>query len=96
MAPKRLCRVGSSSDPHHFLDANKKEHYQLIKTKGGVQERSIDFPSITFLPRMQEIAEGYGWMEFNSMIGDCIISSVEEFYANALGRPDDGYTSYVR
>ncbi|MCI37564.1 hypothetical protein A2U01_0058788, partial [Trifolium medium] len=43
-----------------------------------------------------EIAEGYGWMEFNNMIGDCNISRVEEFYANALGRLDDDYTSYVR
>ncbi|MCI62345.1 hypothetical protein A2U01_0083602, partial [Trifolium medium] len=43
-----------------------------------------------------EIAEGYGWMEFNSMIGDCNIFWVEEFYANALGSPDDDYTSYVR
>ncbi|MCI60726.1 hypothetical protein A2U01_0081982, partial [Trifolium medium] len=34
--------------------------------------------------------------EFNNMIGDYNISWVEEFYANALGRPDDDYTSYVR
>ncbi|MCI46233.1 hypothetical protein A2U01_0067473, partial [Trifolium medium] len=69
MAPKRLCRASSSSDAHRFLDTNKKEHYQLIKTNEVVQERSIDFPNITLLPRMQEIAEGYGWMEFNNMIG---------------------------
>ncbi|MCI73267.1 hypothetical protein A2U01_0094531, partial [Trifolium medium] len=43
-----------------------------------------------------EIAEGYGWMDFNNMIGNCNISWVEEFYANALGRADDDYTSYVR
>ncbi|MCI16833.1 hypothetical protein A2U01_0037977, partial [Trifolium medium] len=95
MAPKRLRRAGSSSDPYRFLDANKKEHYKLIKTKGVVQERSIDFPNITFLPRMQEIAEGYEWMNLNNMIDNCNISWVEEFYANALGRPDDDYTSYV-
>ncbi|MCI31731.1 hypothetical protein A2U01_0052943, partial [Trifolium medium] len=29
-------------------------------------------------------------------IGDCNISWVEEFYANAYGRDDDDYTSYVR
>ncbi|MCI27866.1 hypothetical protein A2U01_0049066, partial [Trifolium medium] len=61
-----------------------------------VQERSIDFPNITFLPRMQEIAKGYGWMDFNNMIGNCNIFWVEEFYANALGRPDDDFTSYMR
>ncbi|MCI88337.1 hypothetical protein A2U01_0109624, partial [Trifolium medium] len=44
MAPKRVRVTGSSSRPHHFVDANKAEHYQLIKTKGVVQERSIDFP----------------------------------------------------
>ncbi|MCI67100.1 hypothetical protein A2U01_0088358, partial [Trifolium medium] len=27
--------------------------------KGVLQERSIDFPAIPFLPEMQEIAEGY-------------------------------------
>ncbi|MCI05967.1 hypothetical protein A2U01_0027022, partial [Trifolium medium] len=74
----------------------KKEHYKLIKTKGIVQERSIDFTNITFLPRMQEIAEGYGWMDLNNMIDNCNISWVEEFYANVLGRPDDDFTSYWR
>ncbi|MCI00894.1 hypothetical protein A2U01_0021918 [Trifolium medium] len=52
--------------------------------------------SITTFPRMQQIAEGYGWMNFNQMIGVCNISWVQEFYANALGRDDDDYTSYVR
>ncbi|MCI70708.1 hypothetical protein A2U01_0091971, partial [Trifolium medium] len=32
----------------------------------------------------------------NNMIGNCNISWVEEFYANALGCLDDDYTSYVR
>ncbi|MCI78764.1 hypothetical protein A2U01_0100035, partial [Trifolium medium] len=68
----------------------------IIQKKGVVQERSIDFPSITFVPQMQEIAEGYRWMDFNNIIGDCNISWVKEFYANALGRADDDYTSYVR
>ncbi|MCI68728.1 hypothetical protein A2U01_0089989, partial [Trifolium medium] len=72
------------------------DHYQIIKTKGIVQERSIDFPAISFLPEMQEIAEGYRWMDFNTMIGDCNISWVEEFYANALGYAEDDYTSTVR
>ncbi|MCH96079.1 hypothetical protein A2U01_0017062 [Trifolium medium] len=44
---------------------------------------------------MQQIAEGYDWMDFNNMIGDYNISWVEEFYANAFGREDDDYTSYV-
>ncbi|MCI52483.1 hypothetical protein A2U01_0073727, partial [Trifolium medium] len=44
---------------------------------------------------MREIAEGYGWMNFNNMIGNYNISWVEEFYDNALGRPNDDYTSYV-
>ncbi|MCI53290.1 hypothetical protein A2U01_0074536, partial [Trifolium medium] len=61
------------------------EHYTLIKTKWIVQERSIDFPWISFLPEMQETAEQYRWMDFNTMIGDCNISWVEKFYANALG-----------
>ncbi|MCI92797.1 hypothetical protein A2U01_0114094, partial [Trifolium medium] len=60
-----------------------------------VQERSIDFPSNTSFPRMQQIAEDYGWMDFNNMISDCNISWVEEFYANAYGREDNDYTSYV-
>ncbi|MCI70861.1 hypothetical protein A2U01_0092124, partial [Trifolium medium] len=30
------------------------------------------------------------------MIGDCNISWVEEFHANAFGRADDDFTSYVR
>ncbi|MCI70304.1 hypothetical protein A2U01_0091567, partial [Trifolium medium] len=30
------------------------------------------------------------------MIGDCNISWVEEFYANALGHAEDDYTSTVR
>ncbi|MCI92728.1 hypothetical protein A2U01_0114025, partial [Trifolium medium] len=45
---------------------------------------------------MQQITEGYGWMDFNNMIGVCNISWVDEFYANAYGREDDDYTSYVR
>ncbi|MCI76530.1 hypothetical protein A2U01_0097800, partial [Trifolium medium] len=68
----------------------KAEHYKLIKTKGIVQERSIDFPGISFLPAMQETAERY------TMISDCNISWVEEFYANVLGHAEDDYTSTVR
>ncbi|MCI92709.1 hypothetical protein A2U01_0114006, partial [Trifolium medium] len=45
---------------------------------------------------MQQITEGYSWMDFNNMIGDCNISWVEEFYVIAYGREDDDYTSYVR
>ncbi|MCI83091.1 hypothetical protein A2U01_0104366, partial [Trifolium medium] len=35
-------------------------------------------------------------MDFNTMIGDCNLSWVEEFYANALGYAVDDYTSTVR
>ncbi|MCI65293.1 hypothetical protein A2U01_0086551, partial [Trifolium medium] len=35
-------------------------------------------------------------MDFNTMIGECNISWVEEFYANALGHALDDYTSTVR
>ncbi|MCI49643.1 hypothetical protein A2U01_0070887, partial [Trifolium medium] len=77
MAPKRTRIAGSSSSsprPNRFIDDTKAEHYGLIQTKGVVQERSIDFPAIPFLPEMQKTAEGYQWMNFNSMIGDCNIS----------------------
>ncbi|MCI63359.1 hypothetical protein A2U01_0084616, partial [Trifolium medium] len=57
---------------------------------------SIDFPAITFLPEMQATAEEYRWMDFNTMIEDCNISCVEEFYANVLGYAADDYTSTVR
>ncbi|MCI31475.1 hypothetical protein A2U01_0052687, partial [Trifolium medium] len=61
MAPKRIRVVGSSSSsrPNRFVDNTKAEHYKLIKTKGIVQERSIDFPAVSFLPAMQETAERY-------------------------------------
>ncbi|MCI65729.1 hypothetical protein A2U01_0086987 [Trifolium medium] len=35
-------------------------------------------------------------MDFNTMIGDCNISWVEEFYTNALGYAADDYNSTVR
>ncbi|MCI90409.1 hypothetical protein A2U01_0111701, partial [Trifolium medium] len=54
MAPKRVRVASSSSRPNRFVDLAKAEHYQLIKTNGVVQERSIDFPAISFLPAMQE------------------------------------------
>ncbi|MCI80930.1 hypothetical protein A2U01_0102202, partial [Trifolium medium] len=57
MAPKRVRIAGSSSRPNRFVDETKAEHYKLIKTKGIVQERSINFPGISFLPEMQETAE---------------------------------------
>ncbi|MCI80095.1 hypothetical protein A2U01_0101366, partial [Trifolium medium] len=44
---------------------------------------------------MQETAKRYQWMDFNTMIGDCNIYWVEEFYANALGHAEDDYTSTV-
>ncbi|MCI44810.1 hypothetical protein A2U01_0066049, partial [Trifolium medium] len=85
MAPKRIRTAGSSSHANRFVDPTKEEHYTIIKTKGIMQERNIDFPAISFLPEMQETTEQYRWMDFNSMIDDCNISWVEEFYANALG-----------
>ncbi|MCI86918.1 hypothetical protein A2U01_0108199, partial [Trifolium medium] len=54
MAPKRIRVARSSSRPNRFVDPTKAEHYNLIKTKWIVQERSIDFPEISFLPEMQE------------------------------------------
>ncbi|MCI48968.1 hypothetical protein A2U01_0070211, partial [Trifolium medium] len=79
----------SSRNYLRFLDDEKEDHYEVIRRKGIVQERSIDFPGITSYPRMREIAEGYGWMTFNSMIGDCNLSWLEEFYANSFGRATD-------
>ncbi|MCI69207.1 hypothetical protein A2U01_0090468, partial [Trifolium medium] len=70
MAPKRTRIAGSSSSssrPNRFVDSTKAEHYAVIKTKGIIQERSIDFPVITFLPAMQATAEEYRWMDFNTM-----------------------------
>jgi hypothetical protein len=61
-----------------------------------VHERGIHFPDITYIPRMREIADGYGWMHINNMIGPCNLSWVEEFYANALAYGAEEYTSYVR
>ncbi|MCI82497.1 hypothetical protein A2U01_0103771, partial [Trifolium medium] len=42
---------------------------------------------------MQETAEDYRWMDFNTMIRECNISWVEEFYANAFRYAVDDYTS---
>ncbi|MCI64337.1 hypothetical protein A2U01_0085595, partial [Trifolium medium] len=70
MAPKRIRSSGSSSRANRFVDPTKAEHYTVIKTKGILKERSIDFPAISFLPEMQETTEQYKWMDFNSMIGD--------------------------
>ncbi|MCI73014.1 hypothetical protein A2U01_0094278, partial [Trifolium medium] len=61
MAPKRTRIAGSSSSsrPDRFVDPTKTEHYSVIKTKGIVQQRSINFPAISFLPAMQATAEDY-------------------------------------
>ncbi|MCI76635.1 hypothetical protein A2U01_0097905, partial [Trifolium medium] len=56
MAAKRTRIAGSSSSsyrPNRFTDPTKEEHYTVVQTKGVVQERSIDFPAISFLPAMQ-------------------------------------------
>ncbi|MCH89444.1 hypothetical protein A2U01_0010340, partial [Trifolium medium] len=95
MAPKRA-RVASSSQVSRFTIPACADHYHIIKDKGIVHERSINFPAISFLPVMAETAEAYRWMEFNSMIGESNASRVEEFYANVLGRADNDYTSTVR
>ncbi|MCI47474.1 hypothetical protein A2U01_0068716, partial [Trifolium medium] len=78
------------------LDEAKEDHYEIIRKKGVVQKRSIDFPNIITYPRMRQITEAYGWMNFNNMIDSCNISWVKEFYANSFGRADNDYTSYVR
>ncbi|MCI25050.1 hypothetical protein A2U01_0046238, partial [Trifolium medium] len=99
MAPKRSKANNlSSSDQGYvrFLDKAKKDHYEIIRDKRVVQERSIDFPNIVTYPRMRQITEEYGWIKFNNMIGSCNISWVKELYANSYGRADDDYTSYVR
>ncbi|MCI27062.1 hypothetical protein A2U01_0048260, partial [Trifolium medium] len=98
MAPKRTRVAGSSSSsrPNRFVNDTKAEHYKLIKMKGIVQERSIDFTGISFLPEMHETTEQYRWMDFNMMIGKCNICWVEEFYANALGYAVDDYASTVQ
>ncbi|MCH85636.1 hypothetical protein A2U01_0006485 [Trifolium medium] len=62
MAPKRARTTATSSSSHNyvrFLDKVKEEHYEIIRRKGVVQERSIDFPNIVTYPRMRQIAEGY-------------------------------------
>ncbi|MCI58235.1 hypothetical protein A2U01_0079489, partial [Trifolium medium] len=54
MAPKRSRNTVSSASSQNyirFLDDDKEEHYETICYKGVVQERSIDFPSITTYPR---------------------------------------------
>ncbi|MCI40176.1 hypothetical protein A2U01_0061408, partial [Trifolium medium] len=84
MAPKRSRNTVSSSSSQNYirlLDDDKEEHYETIRQKGVVLERSIDFPSITAYPRMIDV---------------CNISWVEEFYANSFGHEADDYTSYVR
>ncbi|MCI15449.1 hypothetical protein A2U01_0036587 [Trifolium medium] len=77
MAPKERGRNNYSSSSCGytlFLDDEKEDHFETIHRKGIVQERSIDFPNITSHPRMQEIAEAYGWMNFNNMIGNINIT----------------------
>ncbi|MCI72408.1 hypothetical protein A2U01_0093671, partial [Trifolium medium] len=60
MAPKRARTTTSSSSSQNyvrFLDEAKEDHYELIRRKGVVQERSIDFPSIHTYPWMRQITE---------------------------------------
>jgi hypothetical protein len=95
MGPRRARSRASSSAPHRFLNTTTREHYAVIQKKGVVQERGINFPDIAFVPRMRQIAERYGWMNFNDMIGLCNMSLVEEFYANASAYEENDYTSYV-
>ncbi|MCI30300.1 hypothetical protein A2U01_0051509 [Trifolium medium] len=85
MAPKRVHVAGSSSRQNIFLSPTCAEHFKLIEKKGVIQERSIDFHDITFLPEMETTARYYSWMDFNFLIGESNASWVEEFYANALG-----------
>ncbi|MCH83770.1 hypothetical protein A2U01_0004596 [Trifolium medium] len=45
---------------------------------------------------MEATARHYSWMDFNSVIRDCNISWVREFYANAVAYSEDDFTSTVR
>ncbi|PNX79706.1 hypothetical protein L195_g035693 [Trifolium pratense] len=79
-----------------FLSPTCAEHFNLIEEKGVIQERSINFPDITFLPEMETTARHYSWIYFNSLIGDCNISWVREFYADAVAYFEEDFTSAVR
>jgi hypothetical protein len=97
MAPKRLrSRGSSSSTPDRFLSTETREHFSLIKEKGVIREKAINFLEIAAFPRMQEIAEHFGWMHFNTMIEESNLSWVEEFYANALAYETGEFRFYVR
>ncbi|MCH82330.1 hypothetical protein A2U01_0003133 [Trifolium medium] len=96
MAPKRVRVAGSSARQNIFLSPICAEHFKLIEEKNVIQERSINFPDITFLPEMEATARHYSWMDFNSLIGDCNISWVREFYANAVAYSEEDFTSTVR
>ncbi|PNX61888.1 hypothetical protein L195_g052688, partial [Trifolium pratense] len=92
----RVRVVGSSARQKTFLSPARVEHYTLIEKKGVIQERRIDFPDITFLPEMEVTARHYSWMDFNSLIGDCNMSWVREFYTNAVAYPEGNFTYTVR
>ncbi|PNY03034.1 hypothetical protein L195_g007983 [Trifolium pratense] len=95
MASKRVRVAGSSSRQNIFLNSACAEHYTLIEKKGVIQERSIDFPDITFLPEMEATARHYRWMNFNALIGDCNLAWVRKFYANVVAYLDGDFTSTV-
>ncbi|GAU43197.1 hypothetical protein TSUD_300840 [Trifolium subterraneum] len=87
MAPRKISKATalSSSGIHRFEDEDKAEHFDIAREKKIVQERSIDFINI----------RTYRWLRFNNEIGQSNNTWVREYYVNALGYEDEGYTSYV-
>ncbi|KAK2373934.1 hypothetical protein QL285_074935 [Trifolium repens] len=98
MTPKRSkpTRAATPSAHPRFLSSLTRKHYDTVQDKGLIQEIGIDFHAFDPLPRVREIATGYGWMPFNNMLGECNTTWVEEFYANALAYGAGDYRSYVR
>jgi hypothetical protein len=97
MAPKRSKPTGASTSaiPPCFLSSITRKHYDTVKDKGLIHEIGIDFHAFDPLPRVREIATGYGWMPFNNMLGECNTTWVEEFYTNAMAYGAEDYRSYV-
>ncbi|KAK2422113.1 hypothetical protein QL285_032672 [Trifolium repens] len=98
MAPKRYkpFGAGQTSSPYRFLSSLTQKHHGTIQDKGLIQEIRIDLHAFDPLPRVREIATGYGWLPFNNMLGECNTTIVEEYYANALAYGVGDYRSYVQ
>jgi hypothetical protein len=99
MAPKRsksATTATPSAPPPRFLSSLTRKHHDIFQDNGLIQEIGIDLHAFDPLPRVREITTGYGWLPFNNMLGDCNITVVEEFYANALAFGAEDYRSYIR